>query len=289
MHPNDSPLPEALQERVLERLGLAERPSVDLDGLAALYAAWCDAVPFDNLRKLVHLHEGAEGPLAGDRVVDFFEAWLAWGSGGTCWAGNGALCCLLQALGFRASRGVATMLVAPDIPPNHGTVVVDLGRRPWLVDASILHGEPLLLDTAAGTAVEHPAWGVRCTPREGRWHIRWKALHMADGLDCRVEALSATTAEFSERHEQTRAWSPFNYEVSARRNRGGGVVGLAFGRRVEIDASGAVRSTPVDTAGRRRVLVEEIGIAPELADRVPDDRPTPPPPGTRAAAEGRKP
>lgn len=79
-------------------------------------------------------------------------------------------------------------------------------------------------------------------------------------------------------------WSPFRREVSARRDRDDSVVGLAFGHRVEIDADGNVHRTPVDAAGRRRVLVEELGIAPELADRVPQDRPTPPPPGTRTAA-----
>src|SRR5215510_10126467 len=52
-----------LLERVLCRLGLAGRPAPTLDGLQTLYAAWCRKVPFDNVRKLIHLHGHAPGPL----------------------------------------------------------------------------------------------------------------------------------------------------------------------------------------------------------------------------------
>ena len=38
------------------------------------------------------------------------------------------------------------MLAAPDLPPNHGTVVVDVDSAKYLVDCAILHGEPLLLN-----------------------------------------------------------------------------------------------------------------------------------------------
>ena len=50
-------------ERVLSRLGLADRPAPTLDGLHTLYAAWCRKVPFDNVRKLIHLHSHAPGPV----------------------------------------------------------------------------------------------------------------------------------------------------------------------------------------------------------------------------------
>jgi hypothetical protein len=55
-----------LLEQVLSRLGLAERPAPTLDGLQTLYAAWCRKVPFDNVRKLIHFHSQAPGPLPGD-------------------------------------------------------------------------------------------------------------------------------------------------------------------------------------------------------------------------------
>lgn len=283
MNPDDL-LGDALLERVLDRLSLPHRPPTGLEGLATLYSAWSRAVPFDNVRKLLHLSSGRPGPLPGDTVLQFFEDWLSSGTGGTCWAGNGALCVLLRTLGFDAVRGVCTMLAAPDLPPNHGTVAVTLDGSRWLVDASMLFEEPLRLQDDAATQVDHPAWGVRCEKRDGRWHVRCRPLHAPDGFDCRIETLSATAAEFSQRHEQTRQWSPFNFEVNARRNREDSVVGIAFGYRVEIGARGEVTRTPLAPGDRDRVLAEEIGIAADVVARLPDDRPTPPPPASRTAA-----
>lgn len=278
MDPNDRLLDDALTERVLARLGLGARPGPDAAGLADLYARWCDAVPFDDLRKLIHLGRGDQGPLPGDDVVEFFEAWLRWGSGGTCWAGNGALAMLLRTLGFDAVRGVATMLVAPNLPPNHGTVVVALDGRRWLVDASILFREPLLLDDARETTIDHPAWGVRCAKRGGNFVVGWRPIHAPDGLECRIDRLSATAADFREFHEGTRAWSPFNYSAYARRHRGGEIVGVAFGRKVVLHRDGTVSTEPVTHEQRNRFLEEEIGIHPELVRQVPEDKPLPSPP-----------
>ncbi|NJN51406.1 MAG: hypothetical protein HC809_06115, partial [Gammaproteobacteria bacterium] len=115
-------LPPELIVRVLERLRMPAYPENSPRGLEALYRAWCRNVPFDNIRKLIALRANHSGPLPGDDPQEFLEAFLAHGVGGTCWAGNGALCTLLQALGFDATRAVATMMVAPGLPPNHGSV-----------------------------------------------------------------------------------------------------------------------------------------------------------------------
>ena len=60
--------------------------------------------------------------------------------------------------------------------------------------------------------------------RDGHWYIRWHPAHMLDGLDCRLDHLHVTQETFRERHEQTRPWSPFNYELYARLIRGEAVV-----------------------------------------------------------------
>ena len=278
-------LEAGLLERVLVRLGLSGRPDPDLEGLRTLYAAWCRKVPFDNVRKLIHVNNRDPGPLPGDEAADFFEAWLRYGTGGTCWAGNGALHALLASLGFSAARGVATMLVDPDLPPNHGTVVVDCDGARYVVDASILHGEPLRLDEHTATGVDHPAWGVRCGRRDGHWLIRWRPLHQPEGLDCRIDHLHAARERFREQHERTRPWSPFNYELAARLIRGDAVVGAAFGRRVELDAAGGVSRQRLDADRRLRLLVDELGMQEELVRRLPPDTPTPPPPWSRAGRE----
>jgi N-hydroxyarylamine O-acetyltransferase len=272
-----------LLERVLMRLEMSDRPAPTLDGLQTLYAAWCRKVPFDNVRKLIHVYNHDPGPLPGDDATEFFEAWLKYGTGGTCWAGNGALCTLLVALGFPANRGMGTMLVAPHIPPNHGTVLVTFDETRYVVDASILHSAPLRLDTSTPTGVTHPAWGVQCSTRDGYWHICWRPVHMPDGLDCRLDYLSVTRETFRERHEQTRPWSPFNYELYARLLCGESVVGTTGGQRVEFNDAGGVSRKRLEGDERIRLLVDELGIQEEIVQRLPRDTPTPPPPWSRTA------
>jgi N-hydroxyarylamine O-acetyltransferase len=261
---------------VLEKLGLASRPATDLAGLGTLYAAWCRRVPFDNVRKLIHLREGLPGPLPGDDPVDFLETWLAHGTGGTCWAGNGALWFLLSGLGFDAQRGCGTMLVAPDLPPNHGTVCVGVDGAPYLVDASMLFADPLPLSD--GSRVDHPAWGVDCRADAAQeLRITWRPFHMP-ALECRIDFLGASAEQFGRYHEASRGWGPFNYSLSARLNRGDGVIGAAFGQHAEIDARGALSLAPADRSARRQLLVDRLGISEEMAERLPDDLPLPPPP-----------
>jgi N-hydroxyarylamine O-acetyltransferase len=175
------------------------------------------------------------------------------------------------------------MLVAPDVPPNHGTVLVELDGTRYVVDASILHRAPLPLHEDRGITIDHPAWGVRCVKRAQHWYISFRPMHRPLGLECRLDQLSATREAFHERHAQTRAWSPFNYELHARLIRGEAIVGVACGQRVAFDAGGGVSQSPLPEAERRRVLVDELGIKEEIVHLLPPDILTPPPPWSRMA------
>jgi len=281
--PPVSVISPALVERVLARLGLQRNPEPTLDGLRLLYAAWCRRVPFDNVRKMIHLRRGKAGPLPGRTPEDYFDGWLKFGTGGTCWAGAGALQALLASLGFNAVRGVGTMLAAPDLPPNHGTVRVTLDSTDYLVDSSMLHGEPLVLKTNGETRVEHPTWGLRCVRKENRWHITWRPLHKLDGLECRLERFGLTAAEYQAGYDSTCGWSPFNFEVTARANRNDNVVGISFGHAITLRSDGGVERSAVSHKERDRLLIEEIGISEEIVRELPEDAPTPPPPWSRTA------
>jgi arylamine N-acetyltransferase len=272
-----------LRERVLEKLGFNTIPDATLECLHSIYGAWCQRVPFDNVRKVIHVQGGNAGPLPGNTPQDYFEAWLKYGTGGTCWSGAGSLCSLLVSIGFVAERGIGTMLVVPDVPPNHGTVLVTLGQDRYLVDCSMLFGEPLRLDEQSGTCIAHPAWSVRCSRRDGKWFVAWRPLHKVEGFECRIERFGATHPEYQNCYEQTRGWSPFNYEVTARSNREDRVIGVAFGKSVSLDNDGTVRQAPVSKSERNRILVDDIGISEEIVARLPDDKPTPPPPWSRTA------
>lgn len=274
-------LPPGLVEKILERLGLSRLPAQDAQGLRQVYAPWCRKVPFDNVRKLIHIRQRLAGGLPGDSAEDFFAAWLAYGTGGTCWAGNGALHALLSALGFSAHRAASTMLSAPNLPPNHGTVLVDLEGVTHVVDASIMHHAPLPLVAGETAAIEHPAWGARCFEHNGSWHIGFRPLHMPAGLDCRIDHAPVSGGDFHQFHEQTRGWSPFNYGAYARVIRGETVIGIAFGQWIEFDGKGGVSQRALTGQERNQVLVEELGIAEAIVQALPEDIPTPPPPGAQ--------
>lgn len=277
-------LSEKLVERILARLGFDSRPEPTPASLDALYNAWCQLVPFDNIRKLIHVRAADTTPLPGSTPQDYFEAWLKFGTGGTCWSGAGALHALLASLGFDVVRGIGTMLAAPNLPPNHGTVMVNFEGQLFLVDSSILHGHPLRLSKDCETAISHPAWGVRCVRREENWYIQWRPLMRLEGFECRLDRFPAAETEFRDFYDRTRKWSPFNYELFVRINRGDKVIGVAFGHSVSLLADGSVARAPLTPNERRRLLIEDVGITEALAMQLPDDVPTPPPPWSQAAS-----
>ena len=268
-----------LFDAVLDRLRIGARPTPDLHGLRSVYAAWCGSVPHENTRKLIHVDAGLGTPLPGSTAEDFFAAWLEHGTGGTCWAANGALHDLLAALGFDVERATATMMSMPDVVgPNHGSVVVALDGERWIADASILSGEPIRIPDP-GEASDDGAPLPRFEWLDGKAAVRWRALNAPEGFPCRLERIGATRKEWDSLHQRTAEWSPFNYMLNARLLRGGDSIGAARGQRYVFAADGAQVASPLEGDARTRFLVEELGISEAIAYRVPADRPVPPRPG----------
>src|SRR3569623_1096960 len=94
--PQTSLLGQDLLLRVTERLGIPGDVNTDLDGLRTVYRAWCSNIPFDNIRKMISLRSGEDVKLAGLDARDFFENFLANGTGGTCWPSSNALYALVK-------------------------------------------------------------------------------------------------------------------------------------------------------------------------------------------------
>jgi len=257
----DESLSPALARRVLRALDLPERPATDHAGLCAVYAAWCRRVPFDNVRKTTALFRGDPGPLPGIDPEDFFEAWLADGTGGTCWPSCNALFALLVHCGFDVRRAAASMLDAGE--PNHGTIVARADDAEWLVDSSMLTGVPLpLREGLHGRApleaeVEGPV---------GSWRV-WFRTGSSDGLfPCRLLATPATVATFRERYEASRAAGPFNGRLYARRNTARGTVALRGAVRHELTSDGAA-TRALDAAALREALVADLGVSRDAVRR----------------------
>ena len=264
-----------LVDAVLDRLGVV-RPSPDLAGLRTVYAAWCGSVPFENTLKLIHVTEELPGPLPGSTTESFFDAWLEYGTGGTCWAGNGALHDLLAALGFEVERAIATMLPAPDVRgPNHGSVIVWIDGDRWIADASILSGEPIRI--VAPGELDRSLPPPRFDLVDDKPAVFWRVLRVPDGFPCRIERIGADRSEFDVLHQRTAGWSPFNYQLNARLTRANVSFGVEAGQRFTLYPDG-FDASPLEGEERQRFLVEDMGIAEAIAGRVPPDRPVPPRP-----------
>ena len=270
----------ALRDAVLERLGLGAPPAPDAAGLTLLYRAWCRAVPFDNLRKLISLRGGDAGPLPGLDPADFFTAFLAHRTGGTCWPSNEAMLALLMSSGIEARRAAATMLpvpIPPDSPhrPNHGTTIATIEGDEYVVDTSMLSEHPLLLDRSAErVSTPDPVVGIDADRDGDRWTLHFQPWRPGGRLACELETTPIGPEVPSLRYEYSRARSPFNDTVHARRNLAEYVVIVALGQVFRIDrATGA--SVPEDLEGNRArrdaVLIDELGYSNEIVAALPAD------------------
>ena len=225
----EGPLDRELAAAVLDRLEL-DAPSVDIAGLRAVYRAWCDHIPFDNLQKLVGLRDGRR-PLPGDHPDELFRNWLADGTGATCWASSNGLFHLLVHLGFDVTRRTAAMLDLPD--PNHATNLVEVEGRRFLADTSVLAGEPLEV-TDEPVSVDAAGYLVDLTP-DGDTHVM-SFPSAADGrMVCRIFAGASDADEYTRRHEATRERSVFNDHLHVTRHLGGAVWGLRHRTLLRFD------------------------------------------------------
>ena len=269
-----------LVEQVLAKLGLQKHPGNDLTGLKTLYGQWCRKVPFDNLQKRLFFSNGGNGPLPGHTANNFFQDWLAYGTGGTCWAVSYALHDLLQSLGFKVRRASATILTSPTVRgPNHGTVVVTLDGVQYLIDGSMLTERPLPLKEGIHSGTQHPAAQIRFEKRTDHWQFCCRPLHLLDGVWCRIDAIDVSVAAFDQYYEGTRAWSPFNFALYARINSQDQVTGIIADQKITINPDGQATSKAMRSAERVKFLVEHVGIAEEIIARLPADEPLPPLPG----------
>jgi arylamine N-acetyltransferase len=234
---------------------------VELSRLAQIYAAWSAGVPFDNVRKMIALRTGA-AELPGMHAEDFFTAWLAHGTGATCWPGSTALHALLVSEGFNAQRATGSMR---DLGiENHGTLVVHLEGVDWLVDSSMSLHEPVALrDT---TYQRNDRFDTEVEVVDGT-HVIWYAVPPHnDGFPCRLLRRNVDEQVFVDRYNESRDRSPFNSHLYARRNTATGTVVIRGTTRFERTSSGAVNEVQLDRDGVLDALASDIGISATMID-----------------------
>ena len=263
-------LPPNLVENVLDKLRFSKYPDVNLSGLTEIYQAWCSKVPFDNIRKRIDSSSVPVLPLPGFTPTDFFTYWLKFGTGGTCWASHGALYALLDCLGFSVQYGLSTMLSqspAPANSPGHGTLIVNVEDKPFIVDATMFHGHPLPLKEGLMT---HPVWGTRIHRNKGYWYINWKPLGRSH-LDCQLLEMNAPAHEYPYRHEQSRNASRFDGALLIRMAGFNEITGVVKGKKIVRRPNGDEIISVLSKDEKSKLLIEQFCIAEEIVFRIPDD------------------
>lgn len=256
------PLTERGVDDIVERLGLAARPSPTAAGLADLYRAWCRGVPFDNLRKIVARHFDLP-EMPGIDPLDFFAAWELTGAGATCWGSNNALHALLVGVGFDARLHAASMF---DSEINHGTTIVHIGDQRWLVDTAVHTDAPLPLVDGEAATVDHQGYRTTVRPDAGGWLMECPTADPAFRLPCRIHG-PMTHAETETANEKSRSWSPFNDGICAEINDESGSWLLKNGTLARVDRDG-VHTSELSDAEIDAFLVDVTGHAPQLVAEV---------------------
>ncbi|XIH65368.1 hypothetical protein C1N59_17670 [Pantoea sp. SGAir0183] len=257
-------------ERVMEKLRIPRPPEPTLEGLGELYRAWCRYVPFDNIRKRIDSTSNTIKPLPGANPHDFFSHWLANGTGGTCWAGHGALYALLKHFNFPVQYGISTMLSAHPASfnsPGHGTLLVPLDNETYVIDATMLHGAPLPLREWQSN---HSVWGTRVHFSEGHWCINWKPLGRP-WLDCRLLESDAVEAEYTRRHELSRDNSRFDGSLLIRLAGNNTITGIVKGELIIRDSDGKEIHSTLSHDEQCKMLIEHFGINEETVFSIPQN------------------
>ena len=266
-----------LVERVLTRLGLHQRPTLDLDGLNFLYGAFSGHIPFDNVQKRIWFAGPQSAPLPGGDPNEFFNNFLKHGTGGTCWPINGALYALLRAVGFEACRIVGSVVV--DGYPqgaNHGSVVVTLDGTRYLVDAWMASFFVLPLVPGLRTSTGDGIHDIRAVPTgEGFEIISYPGFDRDHPLPFRPEPEYDPVDYnfFLTRADRTRTVGFFNDALFICRHFPEYILTLGRKNRIRLTANGNLTKSEVGRAERRRSLIAEFGLSEEIVEALPPDVP----------------
>src|SRR6202790_927533 len=248
-------LSPGLVERVLTKLGLRQRPALDLSGLNTLYAAFSAHVLFDNVQKRIWFAGPQTTPLPCGDPNEFFSNWLQHGTGGTCWPLNGAMYSLARALGFDARRIVGSVIVE-GYPrgANHGSVVVNLDGINYLVDAWMAAFKVLPLIPGTPSSTGNGIHDVRAVPIERGFEIiTYPGFNREQPLPFRPEPEydPVDHALFLARYDKTKAVGFFNDAIFICRHFPESILTMGRKSKFHLAADGTLSKTEPTEAQRK--------------------------------------
>jgi len=279
---DDAPVlaPELL-ERTLEKLGFSERPTLDPAGLNELFAAYCGAVPFDNIRKRIWFAGNQTSALPGGDPTDFFESWLAYGTGGTCWPLNGGFFALVVSLGYDA-RGIAGAIVTEELERqgvdvlNHGSLIVTFDGIDHLADANIGSFKPLTLVRGVPASTGDGIHDIEAIPRAETFSVMFLAGTNREELlafRMRPDYDPVEHAFFLKCYDASRSneISPFNAALYITRRFPDSIFTIGRMNKLVVDADGVLSKTELTGDERKQALIENLGIHEQIVDALPPD------------------
>ena len=249
-----------LVNRVLTRLDFPFPATADATTLQQLYSAWCNHLPFDNIRKMISLRTGGNKPLPGLDAEEFFENYLTNGSGATCWPMANAFYELLLSLGFQASRVAGYMLDLGIL--NHGSVKVSVDNQEYFTDAPLLLN--VILPLGQGIFIHNdPVVPVELEPQEESNLVWIKPLPGNEYFYCRMISDPVSYSLFEKGYEASRTGSIFNQRLYARRNDPGDQIVLWGNTRFSKTIHG-IESRELSPDELCEALHTDIGISYSL-------------------------
>jgi len=272
-------LHEQLFDRVLSKLGLAERPALDLVGLNTLCTAFSGNVANDNLQKRIWFAGEQSKPVTGGNPIEFFENWLVHGTGGTCFPINNAIFTLARSIGFDARRIAGSIIMEGfEQDANHGSVLVTVEGIDYLVDAQFAAFKALPIVPGQAASTGKGIHDIEVVPVEDGFHVLWYAgqareqpvcFHLTSRYDPVDNDFFLTQYERSTSNSR----SPFNESLYISRHFSDSILTLGRKNKITVASDNTVTTIEVTDDERRRVLIEEFGISEDTVNALPPDVP----------------
>jgi arylamine N-acetyltransferase len=261
------------------KLGLTEQPGIDLVGLNTLCAAFSGNVSNDNIQKRIWFAGEQTTPVTGGNPIEFFENWLAHGTGGTCYPINNAIYTLARALGFDARRIAGSNIVEGfDTDANHGSMLITLEGIDYLVDAQFAAFEALPLMPGQAASTGKGIHDIEAVPVEDGFHVLWYAghnreqpihFHLTPKYDPVDHAIFLTLYERSTSNSR----SPFNESLYISRHFSDSILTVGRKNKITVSSDNNVTTTELTDEERQKVLIEDFGISEQTVNTLPPDVP----------------
>jgi arylamine N-acetyltransferase len=264
---------------ILSKLHLTSELTLDLAGLNRLYAAFSSNVPNDNIQKRIWLAGDRTRPVTGGDPIEFFDNWLVYGTGGTCFPANGALYALLRAIGFDARRISGSVLMEGiEQGGNHGSVLVRLEGIDYLVDAQLAAFTALPLVPGQSASTGDGIHDIRAVPEAGGFDVQWypgsnrqKPLVMRPELEMGPVDHGYFLAQYDLSASPDRRRSPFNEALFIARHFPESILVVGRNNKIEVSSENVVTKSEITLDERARILIEELGISEDAVNAIPPD------------------